>query len=53
MNFLKRLPWLTIIVVVFVVLKFSPKIMEFLQSKAPSLANAVKPQTTTIESPIE
>lgn len=47
MNFLKRLPWLTIIIIVFLVLKFYPKIMDTLRAKAPSLANAVSPSTIT------
>lgn len=47
MNFLKRLPWVTILVVAFVALKFYPKIMETLRQKAPSLANTLEPNTPT------
>lgn len=47
MNLLKKLPWLTILIVVVVVLKFYPKIMDTLRAKAPSLANALDSQTIT------
>lgn len=47
MNFLKRMPWLTILLVAVIVLKFYPKIMDTLRAKAPSLANALDSQTIT------
>ncbi len=49
MKLLGKLPWVTIIVVLIVALKFYPKIMGFIEKKAPSLANSLQGTQTVTE----
>lgn len=44
MNMLKKLPWVTILVAVGVALKFGPEIFQFLDDKAPSVSDQLKPK---------
>jgi hypothetical protein len=48
MNFLKKLPWITILVAVVAAFKYRDEIMGFLEDKAPSVANFVKPTSEQV-----